>query len=441
MKNILSLILLLFVCGALFAKPVTITGTAGTFYHGQKLYVTQLEETFLSSKKTIAETKVSLTGQFSITVDCQDIESVQIISAFVTFPFRIQAGANYTIELPNPSEKEYVSIANTAIKEVLFFDLPENDINYQIIDFNTTLDSLLNAELENFNAKSYTLQLAVFHQQFDAKPKYLRHYAQSAIASQLLNFERDKKLFFKNYIQHNALNLKVSESTVLLSKFYEGAIQKLLRFESVENQQKIRNADATAYFNMFKKWDFTPSPFLRDFAALSNAYTAYHSKFYSKAELIALLSDLKPLLSTASVILALEAIENEMGLHFNTVLKPLVNQLEVKPENKIIALCFYSLESEISLREMAELESLITTEKLPVEVVKYCTDCSTSDLGSNIHTALEKDPMVFENLRLYSLPKFTLVDKNANILTEWLEPPSHGGERQIKAILNRLGRP
>lgn len=441
MKKTLSLLFLLFACASAIAKPVTISGTAGTYYHGQNLYVTQLEETFLSSKKTIAETTISLTGQFTITVDCQDIEAIQLISAFVTFPFRIQAGANYTIELPNPTEKEYVSISNTTVKEVLFFELPKDDINFQIIDFNYTFDSLLNAELENFNAKSYALQLAVFHQKFDSKPTYFRHFAQSAIASQLLNFERDKKLFFQNYMLHNTLDLKVSESTLLLSKFYEGAIQKLLRFENEANKQKILNADAQAYYNMFMKWDFTPTPFLRDFAALSNAYSAYHSKFYSKNDLILLLSNLKPLLSDPSVIKALEAIENEMGLHFNSVLKPMVNKLSVKPENKIIALCFYSLESEISLREMAELESMITMEKLPVEIVKYCTDCSTSDLGKSINYALEKDPMVFENLRLYSLPKFTLVDKNANILTEWLEPPSHGGEKQIKAILNQLGRP
>jgi hypothetical protein len=441
MRNFFSLILISFAFTAAFAKPVTINGTAGTFFHGQKLYLTQLNETFLSSKKTIAETNVSLTGQFSITVDCENIESVEIISAFVTFPFRIQSGANYTIELQNPAEKEYVSLANTTVKEVLFYDLPTSDINYKIIDFNNTLDSLLNSELENFNAKSYTLQLAVFHQKFDNKPQYLRHYTQSAIASQLLNFERDKKLFFQNYILHNTLDLKVSESTILLSKFYEGAIKKLLRFENEENKLKIRNAEATAYYNMFKKWDFTPTDFLRDFAAITNAYTAYHNKFYSKDDLIELLKNLKPLLSNKSVLQVLDAIEIEMGLRFEDVLKPMVAKLDVDPNKKLIALCFYSLESEISRREITEFEHLINSQKLPIQIIKYCTDCNTSDLNKEIDYALEKDPMIFENLRLFSLPKFTLIDKEAHILAEWLEPPSHGAERQIKVILNGLDRP
>jgi hypothetical protein len=441
MRNYISLILTFFALTSAFAKPVTISGTAGTYYHGQKLYLTQLHETFLSSKSIVSQTKISLTGQFSISVECDDIESIELISAFVTFPFRIQSGANYTIELQNPNEKEYVSIANTMVKEVLFFDLPESDINHKIIDFNNTLDSLVDAELTNFNPRSYTLQLAVFHQKFDNAPDYFRHYAQSAIASQLLNFERDKKLFFQNYILHNPLNLKVSESTILLSKFYENAIQKLLRFEKEADKAKIRNADAVAYFNMFKKWDFTPTPFLRDFAALSNAYNAYHDKFYTKQDLIILLENLKPLLSDKSVIQALEAIENEMGLHFKEVLKPMVDKIEIDQSKKIIALCFYSLESEISRRELTELEAMITTQKLPVQIVKYCTDCSASDLTSDMEMALDKDPMVFEKLRLFSLPKFTLVDRNANILTEWLEPPSHGAERQIKTILNRIDRP
>lgn len=440
MRNLFILILTFFTFIA-GANTVTIKGTAGTYYHGQKLYLTQLQETFLGSKQTVAETEISLTGQFSVTLDCNAIQSVEFISAFVTFPFKIEAGATYTIELKNPSENEFVSIANTTVKEVLFYDLPTSDINYKIIDFNNTLDSLLDAELADFNPRSYTLQLAVFHQKFDNEPDYFRQYAQSAIASQLLNFERDKKLFFQNYILHNTLSLSISESTILLGKFYADAIENLIRFEANEVRGKIKAADGKAFYGMFQKWDFTPTPFLRDFAALSNAYNAYHDRFYTKSDLVELLKELRPLLTDPTVLIALDAIETELGLNFKSVLKPMVDKLDVDSKKKMIVLCFYSTKSEISIREMNELERLIQGQKLPIQIVKYCTDCTEYELNSDLGFALSKDPMVFSNLRLYSLPKFTLIDSKANILQEWLEPPSHGAERQLKMHLNLLGQP
>ena len=421
------------------AESVTINGTAGTFFHGQKIYLTSINETLLGSKSLLAETQVSLTGDFSFTTESSSILSVELISAFVTYPFKIQPGGQYTIQLDNPRANEYISVANTAVKEVLFYNLEANDINRKIINFNLRLDSLLDAELVNFNPRSYTLQLGLFYDKFEKEDAYFKQYAQSAIASQMLNFSKDKNIFFQSFIKDKNLTLEISESCNLLSNFYNDALSKLLRFESSASKEKILNGDATAFYSVFRKWDFTPTPFLRDFAAVYNAYSGMHNKIFTQAQLIELLRDLKPMLVNKEAITVVNAIEKELGLRYENVIQPLVNKVNIDFSKKALILCFYSLESEISRREMVELEGLIKNENLPLQVVKYCTDCNTS-LGNGNENPLAMDPLLFDSLRLYSLPKFTMVSLKGEVLKEWLEPPSHGAEQQIKQILSRRDR-
>lgn len=421
------------------AESVTITGTAGTFFHGQKIYLTAVNEALLGSKSLIAETQVGITGDFSFTTESNSILSVEIISAFVTYPFKIQPGGTYTIQLDNPKTNEYISVANTAVKEVLFFNLGANDINRKIINFNLRLDSLLDSELANFNPRSYTLQLGLLYDNYENEESFFKQYAQSAIASQMLNFSKDKNVFFQSFIKNKNLSTDVSESCNLLSKFYEDALSNLLRFESASSKEKILDADASAYYTLFKKWDFTPTPFLRDFAAVYNAYTGMHNKIYTQAQLIDLLANLKPMLADKEAIQIVNAIEKELGLRYEKVIQPMVNNVKIDFTKKALVLCFYSMDSEISRREMVELEGLIKNENLPLQVVKYCTDCSTN-LSKGNEIPLAMDPLLFDSLRLYSLPKFTLVTLKGELLKEFLEPPSHGAEQQIKQILSRRDR-
>lgn len=428
--------------GNLQAENVSISGNAGTFYHGQNIYLMQVDEALLGSKTLLAKTQVDLTGSFSFSVENNSIKSVEILSAFISFPFKIEANANYKIELKNPGENEYVTVASNTIKDVLFYGLKPSDVNAEVIIFNTTLDSLIDAELANFNASRYSKSLKNLYTIYSYKPAYIKEYAQSAIAMQILNFSSDKKAFFKNYIDGKNFNLDNAESVNLLNKFYGNALDNLLRFENAENKKKINNANPKAFYALFESWDFCNTPTLLNFAAISNAYSIFINGDYTKDEFLNLLDFIETKNLSQKLKQITQAIKTDLGINFEPVLQDLIAGIEVDYSKKALVLCFYSSISDIAIRELNELKTIASKSNMPLQIVKICSDCGSNSAGiSNSDINIEKDPIVFDSLRLYSLPKFSLMSTEKTLIKEWLEPPSHGAEKQIMTILTRRDRP
>lgn len=151
MKHILLLSLSIF-CGLIsFSQNVTIKGNAPGG-EGRFIKLTRSSDYITNTELTIAKAKIDSSGNFSLTAPLGRTTLGKLSIDFHSADFFIEPGKTYQVGIAPykyDDVKELNPFINSASLKLKFLNMPENDMNYTLAEFDGIYNSFL---VDNFNA-------------------------------------------------------------------------------------------------------------------------------------------------------------------------------------------------------------------------------------------------------------------------------------------------
>lgn len=354
---------------------------------------------------------------------------------------------SYQLYFPSSKNEGNDLLSNIPI-QLVFNDLPRNDLNTQILDFNLRLDYFLYGDttrlirmakhekefkdsLNNFKEKLIPLYQSI-------KKEYLHNYIRYSIASieQLSlysNKEKNRLNTYNFFLKDLPVLYQNDAYMIFFNQFYEN----LLLIPEVGNEEKIKFAINS--YNSLEKLNealsndyYLKDPKIRELAIIKGLGSIFHNKYYNASNIISILNEIK----TNSIFPEHKKIAENMILTLTNLLPgfeaPTLSLLDQNKEelsigkfkDKYIYLNFFSTNNSQSLIEMDLIYELKKKYDNNIAYVSVCLDKKETDYLNYLKNNpsmdwhichYNNDLKIISDYKIRSLPKYILINPDGTI--------------------------
>ncbi len=354
---------------------------------------------------------------------------------------------SYQIYFPSSKNIGNDILSNIPV-QLIFNDLPRNDLNTQILDFNLRLDYFLYGDttrlirmakhekefkdiLNDFKEKLIPLYQSI-------KKEYLHNYIRYSIASiEQLSFNSNKE---KNRL--NTYNFFLKDLPVLYQNdaymiFFNQFYENILSIPEISNEEKIKFA-INSYNSLDKLNEalandyYLKDPKIRELAIIKGLGSIFYNKYYNASNILSILNEIK----TNSLFTDHKKIANNMILTLTNLLPgfeapPLSLMDQNKEELSIrkfkdnyIYLNFFSTNNSQSLIEMDLIFELKKKYNNNITYISICLDKKETDYLNYLKNNpsmdwyichYNNDLKIISDYKVRNIPKYILINPDGTI--------------------------
>ena len=352
---------------------------------------------------------------------------------------------NYDLLFLN--EQENLNRLRKQAIQLTFNNLPKNDLNTLILDFNLRLDYFLYGDTTSIirmakRNQEFTDSLAVFKEQLiplygSIKKRYLHNYIRYSIASieQLANYKNLEKNRLINY------NFYLKDMPVLYSNnaymaFFNQFYEKVLSLPETSNEDKIKFAINN--YNSFEKLDlvlaedyYLKDKRIRELAIINGLAEIYYNKYFNPNNILSIIKEIE---------LKSQYDEHKKICHYLLQTLTRLNkgtkapeillenqfreEISLSKQNKPTYITFFSSKNPKSIMDMEIIKSLYSKYKKSISFISISIDEKKSDYlnftknYSDYKWSIchyEFNYQLIEDYQLKNLPTYILIDKDGKI--------------------------
>ena len=293
MKKLLSLTLLILSYFSVSAS--TITGSLDDFYGNEKVLLYVFEESFSGERKllaTVDNIDGNFTIDFEVTETCVALLSCKRVSASIF----LEPNTNYSVYLPRLGENQFFSFNNTTHVDLIFDQLPDNDLNKKISEFNWALDELVTANIDDALTPAFKLKLKQFATTWNNKASvsnstFYKSYVNFSIANIAYHTAAPEKDLIDTYLNLNLLNCANPEFVNFVQTVFENEIVHFDLYSPGNSLKDIINKGepADVFLDKLSNNDFLKSPKMVEIVGAVALYEVINNDVYKKPQVLNLI--------------------------------------------------------------------------------------------------------------------------------------------------------
>ena len=347
-----------------------------------------------------------------------------------------------------PKNVENLNRFRKSTNQLVFKNLPKNDLNTLILDFNLRLDYFLYGDTNSLirmakRNQEFRDSLDVFKEKLiplygNIKKEFLHNYIRYSIASieQLTNFKNSEQSRLMNY------NFYLNEMPVLYNNnaymsFFNQFYENILSIPESANEEKINFAINN--YNSLEKLDlalandyFLKNERIRELAIINGLSKIFYNKYFNANNILSILNEIKLsskfeehkkissyLIQTLTNLnRGTESPKFQLNNQYNESIS--LKNLKGKP----IYINFFSTSNTQSLLEMEIIKSLHEKYSKVISFISISVDKNSTDYNNYVLNYSDYkwnichykyNHQIIEDFKLKSLPKYVLIDKNGRI--------------------------
>ena len=446
MRQIHILFLLLLFSSFQIQGQLTINGLA-TKHINKSAKLNRIVNFSTFRMEVIEKTSLDSLGNFSFTINPENaFLSVIEIDNEYGYLYIDPTATKYDVLFSDT--KENLNRFRKTTNQLVFNNLPNNDLNTLILDFNLRLDYFLYGDTNSLlrmakRNQEFKDSLNVFKEKLiplygTIKKEYLHNYIRYSIASieQLTNFKDLEKSRLFNY------NFYLNDMPVLYNNnaymsFFNQFYENILSIPENSNEEKIKFAINN--YNSLEKLDlalandyFLKNERIREMAIINGLSKIFYNKYYNANNILSILNEI----ALKSKFHEHKKISNYLIQTLTNLNKgtqapefKLVNQLDdsiiLKQEKgKTIYLNFFSTASTQSLLEMEIIKSLHKKYSEAITFISVSVDENKADYENYVLKYSDYNwnichynfnHQLIDDYKIKSLPKYILIDKAGKI--------------------------
>lgn len=255
---------------------------------------------FISMKMwVIDECVVQQDGSFELKSTLSSTQVFILQIGFQKSEIYLEPNKTYQLSIKYDKDREQITFVNNPYLEYQFIDLPKDDLNNQISEFNFRADQFL---LANFNRiyKNKERKLILdfgteIKQLFDNPSDYLRVYIDFRLASLELNSGlQNRESVYKIHMQNKPFYALHDEYMRFFNQLFEKYLSVPNKYfdQNVLLQKIYENADLESIMALLKKDSMLENQKFREMALLKILYDLYFIPSGNHASIIKLIDEI-----------------------------------------------------------------------------------------------------------------------------------------------------
>lgn len=461
-KKIIALIILLFGFISITFSQVIISGTAPT-YSNNLLEFKAHSDPISNTERTIATAKVSAEGNFSCTLQTNEILKIILYLGIYKGELFIEPGKSYNILLPEKKEKTQSDRLNPYFDYTLFHiavtGQTTNDLNFKILAFDDAYYPYFNKFAQNPYTRTQpeALNKAISELQelfkLESSP-YFKQYVKYRIGYlQHMAYQQKSKAISKMYFEGKPVLYKHPAYGELLNHVYDRYFYFFGR--TVQGKKIYDNINIEkSYSNLCKTLttDSTlASDTLREIVIIKNIHDEFYASNFSRSGLLSMLDSL----------IITSKIEENKKIATNVKQKIARLMPGFKPqsfelfgtndtlvrlsdfEGSYVYLNFCICTSYSCLKEFDALLKVTDRFKEKLVIITIADDDNLEDTREFVKQSGYKwvflhtgnQPEILEQYDIRAYPTYFLIGPDGNLILSPAPSPAEGFEMQLFKIM------
>ncbi len=434
-------------------------------YENQNVYI-WLEDDFFSRHTQLIDQGKVIEGECVFLLSIKDISKIRVGIDYQYGSLYLEPNTDYEIAFPKHEEGENRSLAWNTKVMLSLLNIPEEDVNSQIMLFNSELDSffstLLLGDLSNdplnasdsiysldqsnnlsarkFSQKESLLKFKTFADSLISDSdtaSFITSYKKYAAASISFSLGEKKDTLYNEYFRNEKIAYNNPEYARFFNEFYQNFFEYYSYYPLSEKLDKaLKSSDCKAELAQLVSEDaMSGGPQLRELVLLKGLYdyATIHSKMDST--ILAVIGEIS--------IQSSYPIHRDIAVHFIEKLKrakkgslfPVIEFLSFTGdsvklsdfEGQMIYLQIFSTWSSSSLAEMEFMDQLNKKYSSDIRFISLSIDPDSEDFYRFVNANRNYNwelgwigvhPEKLKLLSIYDLPLFYLIDEDLKIV-EW----------------------
>ena len=475
MRN-LVLILSLGILGMKQATATRIHVEAPT-YIGKTALLYGYEDYFSLRTAVIAHGQVNDSGKVVLDIDVKNISLVKLTINHVTADFFIEPQRTYEIRFDDPAAGVAKTIGGNTKVNPVFLSLDRFDINALLTDMNTRIDAFIVAEygkqkvadqqvvkaelvhskehldtisvrLPSFPARIDTFETKVTNFYSEVDHPFFKEQLRYALAQLRIPKEHTRKLLFERYLKEQPIQYGSPEYVKFFKKFFHRyLLQYVYRKKPEELVTAIAQSDKAQLMALLQENDFLKDDELAELVLYLELYMEYANESFSKRGIKQiLLTKRSDAIGMIGANCWAELSDMAAGSMFPTDIElwSPVNAISYNTDTLQKGYVYLAISASWCSYCAQETSAITALSKeygkyvdfvligLDEEVDSYRDNQVMQPAGVEAFYA-GADPLIFDKLRLRSLPAFYLL-KDGVIIQAPAAPPSQGVGREFHRI-------
>lgn len=488
----LHIIILALIAGNSFGTIVTLKGVApGYKGHTAHLYLYEDYCTYDYTLNSSAE--LDSTERFSFALDIKQVKMAFVRISGVNGKLFLEPGAMYDIEFPLPPGGTINTVHSRNKVEVLFNSLPEDDLNYLLIDFNqhyenffsenyrklaafkrsgrtgykVSIDNLDSIPTDSIRSRDDAPQsmdelILNFQEEIEQKyagveSEYFKTYRDYSFAGMRTSATMSKKRAYQEFIKNSPIQLKHHEYMSYINDFLEGRFYKRVMEELNDSLGLMvhNGKDFAKVVQLMQRDEFLEHKELAEYAVLYGLFRGFYNQSYARNAVIALVDQAR---EKAKHETTREIASNMYGLltrlrqgfdAWNFELKNRDDEL-VSLESfngKYVYVGFYADWCNTCLAEMKKIPEFDKKYGKDIEFISISLDNDFETMSNFVRknrdyrwTFLhhENNPELKDQYDIQAIPAFVFIDPEGKILSARELKPSEVVEKKFFKIHKEL---
>ena len=397
--------------------------------------------------EVIEKTSIDSLGKFSFNINPENA-FLSVIEIDNEYGYLYVDPTTKKYDILFPENKDILNRFRKTNNQLVFNNLPNNDLNTLILDFNLRLDYFLYGDTISLirmakRNQEFRDSLNVFKEKLiplygGIKKEYLHNYIRYSIASieQLTNFKDSEQSRLLNYNFYLNKMPVLYENNAYMS-FFNQFYDNILSIIENGNEEKIKFAINN--YNSLEKLDlalandyFLKDDRIRELAIINGLSEIFYNKYFNANNILSILNEI----ALKSKFLEHKKISNyliQTLTNLNRGTKSpefqLVNQfndsiLLKKEKGKAVYLNFFSTANTQSLLEMEIIKSLHNKHSEAITFISISVDKNKADYENYVRDYSDYkwnichynfNHQLIDDYKIKSIPKYILIDKNGEI--------------------------
>ena len=430
------MILLTLLFSPAFSQMTKIFGKAETAI-GYMIKLKTFSDYLSMTEQQISECVIQPDGSFLLETDLSFTKMCILVIGFQKTEIYLEPGKSYELLIAYNHGNERITYVNTSKLDTKFINLPLDDLNNQIGDFNYQANNFL---VKNFNRIYKNRDKNIINdfnteirQHFQNPSEYLTNYIDFRIASIEYNSGLKNRLtIFHNYFEGRDILYVNDEYMQFIRQLFENYLSAPNPYFDITQLRSeiFGKTDLEIIFSMFSKDPLLKNAALKELVLLNGLYELSFNPNVDKSTLCSAIekigqTSLFPKHKKIAFNLVRQLNYLQPGTKFpQDYLTQLKNKNFCKDLDKAIFINFFTLPCADCVREMDSIAGLFQKYSKEVQFVSIALN-STDDEVKKLVSVKKYSWQIFlatqafelaEIYRIHSLPTYFLIDSNSKIL-------------------------
>jgi hypothetical protein len=283
-----------------FGQKITEINGYAPAYIGKEIEVYQILDYMTYREERIASTTVKADSTFSLIFELDETRKLILKSGNNTASIFANPAGKYEVFYPERNKYDTYNPSGNFV-ELSFFNLPKEDINYKILEFNRWNDEFVatyytkhNADSKYFVARLDTFKMAVDkYYNFDTIDKYFMYHRRYMIAKlDDLRFTGNRNQYekFDFYLRSTPVYYQNEAYMEYINHFYEKLLPRInSEINNLVYTGILKSSPSLISKALSREYTLTKQYKLRELIMLKSLSESYHERDYPQTNILSIL--------------------------------------------------------------------------------------------------------------------------------------------------------